>query len=128
MYAELHTRSAFSFLEGSSLPENMAEICAHLGMPAMALLDRNGVYGCPRFHLSAKAARIKAHIGAEVTCRELPIANCQLPITQGSRSKIDNRHLEIGSPFRLPLLASSRLGYKNLCRLITRMKLRNKKE
>jgi error-prone DNA polymerase len=68
VYIELHSRSAFSFLEGSSLPEALVEVCAKLGMPAMALLDRDGVYGAPRFHLAAKKAGIKAHIGAEVTC------------------------------------------------------------
>src|ERR1700685_2546926 len=65
-YIELHARSAFSFLEGSSLPEELAGICARLGMPAMALLDSDGVYGAPRFHMAAKKIGIKAHIGAEV--------------------------------------------------------------
>jgi len=97
MYVELHSRSAFSFLEGASIPEELIAVCANLGMPAMALLDRDGVYGSPRFHLAAKKARIKAHIGAEVTCT---------------------------SGFRLPLLVASRAGYQNLCRLITKMKLR----
>src|SRR5579863_7332544 len=68
MYIELHARSAFSFLEGSSLPEDMAGMCARLKLPAMALLDTDGVYGAPRFHLAAKKLEIKAHIGAEVTC------------------------------------------------------------
>ncbi len=77
--------------------------CAWLHMPAMALLDADGVYGAPRFHLAAKKLEIKAHIGAEVT-------GCL------SRDK-----------FRLPLLVSSRGGYQNLCRLITKMKLRAKK-
>src|SRR4051794_40163083 len=48
-YIELHARSAFSFLEGSSLPEDLIERCAELGQPSMALLDAHGVYGCPRF-------------------------------------------------------------------------------
>src|ERR1700722_12989820 len=68
MYIELHARSAFSFLEGSSLPEVLAGMCARLKMPAMALLDTDGIYGAPRFHLAAKKLEIKAHIGAEVTC------------------------------------------------------------
>ena len=68
MYIELHSRSAFSFLEGASIPEDLIAVCANLGMPAMALLDRDGVYGSPRFHLAAKKVGIKAHIGAEVTC------------------------------------------------------------
>src|SRR5208282_3864070 len=104
MYIELHARSAFSFLEGSSLPEDLAGICAKLNMPAMALLDIDGVYGAPRFHMAMKKFGIKAHIGAEVTT-DL----CSPRIT------------------RLPLLVSSRMGYQNLCRLITRMKLRAKK-
>jgi error-prone DNA polymerase len=124
VYIELHARSAFSFLEGSSLPEDMVEVCAHLNMPAMALLDRDGVYGSPRFHLAANKAKIKAHIGAEVTCNQFQVADCQLPIANCSTS----RKSAIEHSFRLPLLASSRLAYQNLCRLITRMKLRNKKE
>ncbi|HXM68456.1 MAG TPA: PHP domain-containing protein [Candidatus Acidoferrum sp.] len=72
MYVELHARSAFSFLEGSSLPEDLAGMCGRLGMPAMALLDTDGVYGAPRFHLAAKKIEIKAHIGAEVTANFSP--------------------------------------------------------
>src|SRR5271167_2876333 len=68
MYIELHSRSAFSFLEGASLPEDLVAACANLNMPAMALLDRDGVYGSPRFYMAGKKAKIKAHIGAEVTC------------------------------------------------------------
>jgi len=59
MYIELHSRSAFSFLEGASLPEELIAACANLGMPGMALLDRDGVYGSPRFHLAAKKAGIR---------------------------------------------------------------------
>jgi error-prone DNA polymerase len=105
MYTELHSRSAFSFLEGASIPEELVAVCANLGMPAMALLDRDGVYGSPRFHLAAKKAGIKAHIGAEVTCAAF--------------SPLRHR-----GGFRLPLLVASRAGYQNLCRLITKMKLR----
>ena len=80
-YVELHARSAFSFLEGASLPEELAAVCAQLNMPAMALLDTDGVYGAPRFHLAAKKAKIKAHIGAEVTCNSLrPASNAALSI------------------------------------------------
>jgi len=103
-YIELHARSAFSFLEGSSLPEDMAGVCARLNIPAMALLDTDGVYGVPRFHMAANKIGIKAHMGAEVTA---DFCSSQ--------------------KFRLPLLVSSRAGYQNLCRLITKMKLRAKK-
>src|SRR5450755_3852024 len=104
MYVELHSRSAFSFLEGASIPEELIAVGANLGMPALALLDRDGVYGSPRFHLAAQKAGIKAHIGAEVSYGGF------LPRLRGE--------------FRLPLLVASRTGYQNLCRLITKMKLR----
>jgi len=67
MYIELHARSAFSFLEGSSLPEELAATCKDRNMPAMAVLDRDGVYGAPRFYHAAKKKNIRAHIGAEIT-------------------------------------------------------------
>src|SRR5438067_584660 len=66
MYVELHARSAFSFLRGAALPEELAQSCATLQMPAMALLDTDGVYGAPRFHLAAQKLGVKAHIGAEL--------------------------------------------------------------
>src|SRR6266850_3231236 len=97
MYIELHASSAFSFLDGASLPEELVGACAEYSMPAIALLDRDGVYGAPRFYLAANKAGLEAHIGAEVTS------------TTG---------------IRYPLLAETREGYQNLCRLLTRMKLR----
>jgi error-prone DNA polymerase len=116
MYVELHSRSAFSFLEGASIPEELVGVSSNLGMPAMALLDRDGVYGSPRFHLAAKKAKIRAHIGAEITIDNI-----------FSASESTTPNLVEGSPrgaFRLPLLVASRAGYQNLCRLITKMKLR----
>ena len=53
MYIELHAASAFSFLQGASLPEALVERAAALGYPALALLDADGVYGAPRFHKAA---------------------------------------------------------------------------
>jgi error-prone DNA polymerase len=130
MYIEFHARSAFSFLEGSTLPEDLISDCHRLNMPAMALLDRDGVYGSPRFYLAAQKVGLRAHIGAEVTCEPFPIANCLLPIAKRPRSaaKIGNRQSAIENYFRLPLLVASQLGYQNLCQLITRMKLRAKKD
>jgi error-prone DNA polymerase len=107
MYIELHARSAFSFLEGASVPEEFAEVCHSHQMPAMALLDRDGVYGAARFHLAMKKLGLQAHIGAEITSL--------LP------------HLSFAEKSALPrvsLLCASREGYQNLCRLITRTKLR----
>jgi error-prone DNA polymerase len=127
MFIELHSRSAFSFLEGATLPEDLIASCAQLHMPAMALLDRDGVYGAPRFYMAAKKAGIKAHLGAEVACE---ISDFRFQIADWNLEKprpICNLQSAICNSFRLPLLVSSRLGYQNLCRLITRMKLRSKK-
>src|SRR5215469_4796031 len=114
-YVELHAASAFSFLEGASQPETLIERAVALEMPAMALLDRNGVYGSARFHTSAKRNDIRAHIGAEVAVssfgpRLTPPA--WLP------------HQHKAEPVRLPLLCVSREGYQNLCQLITQFKMR----
>ncbi len=114
-YVELHARSAFSFLEGASLPEALIERAAELEMPAIALLDRNGVYGAPRFHMEGQRRGVRAHIGAEVAVSDL-----------GQRLRPANYlpHKHPIEPVRLPLLVESRAGYKNLCRLTTHFKLR----
>ena len=65
-YIELHASSAFSFLESPSAPESYIERALEINMPAMALTDRNGLYGVARFHTSAKNNEVKAHIGAEI--------------------------------------------------------------
>ncbi len=100
MYVELRSRSAFSFLTGSSLPEDLVRACAGLRMPAMAMLDRDNLSGAVRFHLAAQKAGIQAHIGAEITATD----GCLYP-----------------------LLVETREGYQNLCRLISHIKLRAKK-
>src|SRR5271167_4962174 len=130
MYVELHSRSAFSFLEGASTPEELISVCANLRMPAMALLDRDGVYGAPRFHLAAKKAGIKAHIGAEVTCTAFSLRKHPCGVVAGLRpawtgqSPVTTQEACLQGEFRLSLLVASRAGYQNLCRLITKMKLR----
>ena len=96
MFIELHAQSAFSFLEGAEPPEAYAAAAARLEMPAVALCDRDGVYGAPRFTRAALNAGVKPIVGSELT------------LADGSR---------------LPLLVEDREGYQNLCRLITRMKL-----
>ncbi|MFQ5741886.1 MAG: PHP domain-containing protein, partial [Acidobacteriota bacterium] len=97
MYIELNTRSAFSFLEGASSPEELVAEAVRLGYPALALLDSNGVYGAPRFYKVCREAGIRPLVGARIT-------------------------LQGGG--QLPLLVESRTGYQNLCQLITRLKLR----
>jgi error-prone DNA polymerase len=130
-YVELHARSAFSFLEGASLPEDLIGACVALDLPAMALLDRNGVYGSPRFHLAAEKAGTKAHIGAEVACEPLSQTDELTDFRIDKFGQLlggdSNSSIRKFDSTKIPLLVSSRIGYQNLCRLITKMKLRAKK-
>jgi error-prone DNA polymerase len=99
-YIELHASSAFSFLRGGSFPEQLAEVATELEMPAMALLDRNGVYGAQRFSVAAREQNVR------------PIIGCELSMEDGSV---------------LPVLVENRTGYKNLCELLTQTHLRTEK-
>ncbi len=96
-YVELAARSAFSFLESASAPEALVDEAARLELPALGLLDVDGVYGAPRLHKAARAAGVRPLVGAAVTL--------------------------VGGP-RLGLLVESRAGYRALGRLITRVKAR----
>src|SRR5437899_2040405 len=99
-YVELHACSAFSFLRGGSFPEQLAHTAAELEMPAMALLDRNGVYGAQRFSVAAREQNVRPIIGAELSMEDGGI---------------------------LPILVKNRTGYKNLCELLTQAHLRSEK-
>ena len=92
MYVELHCHSAFSFLDGASLPEQLALTASQLGYPALALTDHNGLYGSMAFAHSCQKLGLRAITGAELTL-------------------LDDSHVT--------LLAETPEGYANLCRLIT---------
>ncbi len=108
MYIELHAASAFSFLRGASLPETLVARAAALEYPALAIMDADGVYGAPRFHKAALKAGIRPIIGAELTMGDHEGA------PQGGTR----------DTWSLPVLVENATGYKNLCRLVTRMKMR----
>ena len=114
MYVELHASSAFSFLQGASLPEILIDRAAELEYPALALLDRDGVYGAPRFHKAALAAGVRPIIGAELT----------LNLEAGQAGRAGGAPIQPIPPFVLSVLCESAQGYQNLCKLITRMKMR----
>jgi error-prone DNA polymerase len=97
MFAELHARSAFSFLRGSSSPEHLAYTAAELGLDMLAVCDRDGVFAAPRFYAAAREIGIKPLVGSELTFEDGTV---------------------------LPVLVQTREGYRNLCRLISRAKLR----
>ncbi len=99
-YVELHASSAFSFLRGGSFPEQLATTAAELKMPALALLDRDGVYGAQRFSVAARDENVR------------PIIGCELSMEDGTS---------------LPVLVEDQTGYKNLCELLTQAHLRSEK-
>ena len=96
-YVELHARSAFSFLRGGSGPESIAAEVMRLQLPALALCDRDGVYGAVRLHMAAKDAGWRALVG------------CELTMDDGSV---------------VPLLVATQRGYRRLCALLTTANLR----
>src|SRR5262245_28699749 len=99
-YVPLYTKSNGSFLEGASHPEELVEEAHRLGLTALALTDRDGVYGLVRAHVKAKELGLKLIAGAEVT---------------------------IDDGWAIVLLAQNRPGYANLCRLLTKGRLRSEK-
>ncbi len=100
MYVELHAHSNFSFLDGASHVEELVLQAKAFGYPALALTDHNGLYGAMEFARAARAWGIQPITGAEVT------------LTSGHH---------------LTLLAETRQGYANLCRMLTRAHLDNER-
>ncbi len=99
-YVPLWCKSNFSFLEGASHPDELVEVACRLGMPALALADRDGVYGVVRAHVKARELGLRLITGSQVS-------------------------VEDGST--IVLLAQDRGGYANLCRLLTIGRLRSDK-
>ena len=99
-YVPLWVKSCFSFREGAAHPEELIETAAEFGIEALALTDRDGVYGVVEAHLAARERGVRLLIGSEVTVED--------------RSTI-------------VLLACDRTGYGNLCGLITRGRRRSEK-
>lgn len=136
MFVDLHTSSAFSFLRGASLPESLIARAASLGYPALALLDRDGVYGLPRFYRAATAAGLRAIVGAELSIASPTRPPDSSRPLSGSRAKAATWRPGpdawgagtwtpgVSAAWYLPVLVESQEGWRNLCRLITRMKLR----
>src|SRR3954454_14865007 len=97
---ELHLHTCFSFLEGASLPEELANQAASLGYSALAITDHDGLYGAMEF------AQACASVGVQ------PITGVELTLLHGLTDPNSG-------PVHLTLLAENEQGYANLCRLIT---------
>jgi error-prone DNA polymerase len=100
LYVPLWCKSNFSFLEGASHPDELVDEASRFGLPALALTDRDGVYGIVRAYVKAREVGLKIIVGSEMT------------IADGST---------------IVLLAQDRAGYANLCRLISKGRLRSEK-
>jgi error-prone DNA polymerase len=118
-YVELRAASAFSFLDAASLPEDLMERAAALDLPSVALIDRNGVYGAPRFYKAAQQAGVRALVGAEIS---LATADPRHPAMTSPLPRSSDTHVRRAAALALPrvsVLVENRAGYKNLCRLLT---------
>ena len=105
-YIELGLRSAFSFLEGASPPEDLVERAAELGHGTLGMADLDGLYGLPRFHQAAREHGLRALVGARVT------------LLGPGRPRRKSDPPPAGG--QVLLLVRNREGYRNLSRLLTR--------
>ena len=113
MYFPLFCKSNASFLEGASHPEELVEEAHALGLPGIALTDRNGLYGAVKAHVAARERGIRLVLGAETSVAAAPAGAD--PTRKCRRS----------GPESILLLVRNRTGYRNLCRLLTRGLLRD---
>ncbi len=111
VYAELHCHSNFSFLDGASHPEALAEEAARLGLTGLALTDHDGYYGVVRFAEAARPLGLPTVFGAELTL---------------GATKIPNGMADPGGT-HIVVLAQGPLGYAALARAISRAQLRGQK-
>jgi error-prone DNA polymerase len=116
-YAELHAWSNFTFLEGGSHPEELVERAEALGLSAVALTDRDGLYGAVRFAKAAKPAKLSAICGVELTLDAPELRPKRATLTPAELARFP----------RVVLLAENETGYANVCRAISRAQLRGKK-
>jgi error-prone DNA polymerase len=99
-YVPLWCKSNFSFLEGASHPDELIEEACRLGLPALAVTDRDGVYGIVRAHVKARELGLRLIVGSQITVKDESV---------------------------IILFAQERRGYANLCRLLTAGRLRSEK-
>src|SRR5437867_4170701 len=110
MFIELHAQSAFSFLEGAELPEAFAGAAARLEMPAVALVDRDGVFGAPRFTRAALDAGVKPIVGSEITLAD----GTRLPLLVEDREqeRVSRGLVTLAREAQVPLIATSQPLYE----------------
>jgi len=116
-YVPLWCKSHYSFLEGASSPEELVATAEALELPALALTDRDGLYGVVRAHLEAKKRGVKLIVGSQITVNR----------AAADSSSADDKGRSTTPANTILLLAQNRIGYANLCRLISAGRLRSPK-
>ncbi len=117
-YAELHAHSSFSFLDGASSPEELAEEAVRLGLTGLTLTDHDGMYGVVRFAEAAAALGLSTSFGAELSL------DVELPKTQAERGIAARVGVPDPPGTHLLALARDPAGYAGLCRVISTAHLR----
>jgi error-prone DNA polymerase len=123
LYVELHCHSAYSFLDGASEPYELAARAAELGCETLALTDHDGVSGAMEFAHACKGVGVRPIVGAELTviCGGArpagPVASAAAPAQERGRA---GSAPPAGRAAHITLLAESAIGWRNLCRLITK--------
>jgi len=121
MYSELHCHSAFSLLDGASLPEQLVERARHIGLSGLALTDHNDLGGAIRFGQAAEEASLPGIVGVELTVqmgRERSGGGILRAVPDDARTES-----QLASHAHLILLAESRTGYGNISTLVTRARM-----
>ena len=104
-FAHLHVHTEYSLLDGACRISGMMDRVKELGQTAIAITDHGVMYGCIDFYKAAKAAGIK------------PIIGCEVYVTR--RTMTDRVHGIDDDPYHLVLLCENRVGYENLCKLVS---------
>ncbi|MGH2951720.1 MAG: DNA polymerase III subunit alpha, partial [Solirubrobacterales bacterium] len=110
-YVELHAHSSYSFLDGASLPQELALTAAGYGYESFALTDHDGVYGAMEFAQACRPLGVRPIVGAELTVEDEP----QVDAAYGGQLAAQHQD----GRFHVTLLVESVVGWRNLCRLLT---------
>jgi error-prone DNA polymerase len=124
-YVPLWCKSHYSFLEGAGSPQELVAAAEALELPALALTDRDGLYGAVRAHLEAKKRGVKLIVGSQITLNRAAVDGAGTAVSPAPGSSVKDGAGRTTQPGPILLLAQNRIGYANLCRIISAGRLRS---